>query len=421
MISNKKNRTLKNSINLILSLFLIIILSGFVCALGVTPAKTNFYQGQKPYVGEFKVIPSSDKSVIVSFSVDDELGEYVTLFETEKLIDGPTKFKFELSDPQNLKTPGNHLAKIRITEKSEGEGMTSVNPSIHHTVNFFVPYPSKYLETDLLVFNDHPHLVKFTTVMENKGSEPITHVQNFVDVVSYKHKVASLYKANLINGNFDVVVGYSIVSTSEPKILSTGKKEFEILPGEKFENQLSLKKVLMSDGEYQAVSYVIFNDEEVELVDEFRLGEENILIVPQTRTVGANDTSKISILLSSNWNVPLNDVYLSGKMFKGDSLLDELVESSRFEVLPNKTVGSKLYWDTKGYDLGEYTLNVVAHYGEKTFEKSIPILVVPKDQVVEVEDREPTSFSGLIMFQILLVIIILITTLVIVLMKRKGF
>ncbi|MBW2980303.1 DUF3324 domain-containing protein [Candidatus Woesearchaeota archaeon] len=347
-------------------LFIILVLSiDAVFALGAMPAKTDFF-GNKEHSGVFTVIPSSNLPTRITIGVEGELDVEIA---REGVVIGPKEFSFNLSGPFG---PGEHQAKIVVYEEPAGSGTVTTKPSVHHTVNLFVPYPEEYLKTELLVIDDSQYLMKFTTVMENKGAITIGGIENDLNIYENKEKVASLYKAALVNGFHDVVLGYKILGNTEKKILSLPKATFTIEPGKSHENQLTIKKFLFKPGEYDAESIIKFSGKAVEETGSFRIGEEGVLIFLGTRTAVVDKINRINMFLGSNWNKELEDVNLTADIIRNGTVIAAM-EANRIDIEPNRNSSVRLHWEAHELELGSYELKAKAYYKDKTFEREFTI------------------------------------------------
>ncbi|MBT5022352.1 hypothetical protein HOK51_02690 [Candidatus Woesearchaeota archaeon] len=404
-------------------IFVIFILSiNLVLALGVSPAQTTFEKdisnkGSGVYTDSFKVLPSSDSPTYLTFTVEGPLAGLISFKENPILTQGKQEITFVLTYNGELKKPGIHKSKIIVNEEKVGAGTVGAKASVHHDLNFFIPYPDKYIESDLLLFMDNEYLIKITTVLDNKGSELVDDLDNTVEIYRGPKKILTVYKGGQGVGEHDVVIG-DMIGSSDAKIIALKKKVFEINPGDVVENQLAIKRLLLTNGVYKVKSTVTYDGETEEHFDKFQIGTESIQIYLPDNQVIFNQTNKLELKVGSNWNAQLNDVYLTGKVFDKDGvLIDELVKSASFNVAPyeNKTVN--LYWDASEHPLGNYTLSVIAHFGDKEFNDDFGLRLIPEEQVI----RSKPMITNLHLLLIFIVLLILISMIVIVILKKRGY
>ena len=158
--------------NKILILGILLVLTiGDILALGVTPGKnTLIYPSELNGTFSFKILNSEHKNFGVSISVSGELEDYIKLSETNYIFSSNEDSKeifYTLNIPENL-SYGEHKTQIVISEMEEGDSNFGGNVGVITGLSIFVPYPNKYIESDLHVFND-PNKTVFLIPVLNRG------------------------------------------------------------------------------------------------------------------------------------------------------------------------------------------------------------------------------------------------------------
>ncbi len=386
-------------------LFMLIVSIDLALALGASPANTKFHlkAEQKYYHNSFTVSTSSNLTK-VTFRVEGELKDYIQL-TLEEIMTGSKELNFTLTVPKKLK-PGSHQAKIIISEEGAGIGTVTITPSIHHSVILFVPYGEKYIETELQVIEDNPHYMMFTTIMESKGTQTVDGINQEINLYDNNKKIATIYKAALTMESYDVILGIAIQGTTKEKILGLPRKTFSIKSGTSYENQVAIRKPLFKPGEYKAESIVKYGRKTEKMTKSFRIGAEEIILYPKKALAFADRINKIDLLLGSNWNKPLKDVYVTIDVIKDNQTSS--IESKQKDIKPNKNVSAELFWNAEGLELGEYQIKATAHYMDKTFEKDFTIRL----------QKEPPQYIPQPQYKLYIVsIILLIIIMAVVLMK----
>jgi hypothetical protein len=405
-------------------LFVSLLCFTTVFALSVTPARGNFYLlNQQDIDGEFTVFASSDGFTKITISVSGELKDLVEFENNVKTIDGQGKFQYKLLNVKSFEKPGFHTAVITINEEKVDSGTVSAKPSVSYTINLFVPYPGKYLDTKLIAYEDDPYILKFTTVVDNKGSQTVYNIENEINIYEGNEKLASLYKAEANIDEFDVIKGYKIPGTTEEKVLALPKKTFSLKPNEKVDYEVEVKKVYFEVGEYEAESFIFYAGEKKTDRKQFKIGKEKIYFNQLNSYTSVNEITGLIYNVKSNWNKDIKNIYLTGSLFKDGSKIKDIGPSNNFEIEPNKETMVTLYLDGTSLLINNtYDLQIDAHYNDKIFSDEFVIIAAEKEVVAEKEIDLPTSSSYLFTITVitLLIIIAIIIFLVVKRMINRG-
>ncbi|MFC1705065.1 hypothetical protein ACFLZ6_01910 [Nanoarchaeota archaeon] len=384
----------------IIAFILMFIISlELALSLGTMPAQSNFY-GNQEHSGKFFIVPSSNLPTRITIGLEGELKDNVDTIE-ELIIIGQQEINFTLTGPFE---PGEQKANIVVYEEQVGSGTVTSKPSVHHSVILFVPYPEEYLETDLLIIDNSLHLLRFTTIMRNRGAVTIEDIENELNLYDNEEKLASMYKSALVNGFYDVILGYNIQGNTEPKILALPKETFTIEPGKSHENQLTIKKLLFKPGEYDAESVIKFSGKELKETGSFRIGDEEIFIFLETEKAVVDEINRIELLLGSNWNKELEDVNLTADIIKNDTIIATM-NSEEIDIRPNRNSSVRLHWESYELELGSYELKTKAYYQDRPFEETFTIELAEKEKI---EPSMVFVMTGLAMLVVVMLVIIII-------------
>lgn len=406
MMKRKKSiRSCSDCLMIMLIVLLMMLVSvSSVSALGILPARTSLYQeGTKQLSGDFTIVPSTADPVLIDLSVEGELEDHVTLSFDKKEVQGSVKLEFSLDPPLNLK-PGNHVAKILVKELPIGAGTVSAMPAVYHTINMFTPYPDRYLETDFLIIDNNIHMLKFTTIMLNRGTLDIEGIDAEINIYYGDEKVATLYKAVAGIQDYDIVYGYTVPGNVDDRVLSLSRKLFSVPMGQSREMQLSMKKFEFKTGEYIIESVVRYDKEELVTEKSIKIGQEEIYIYPETEIAYFNEISKIDLSVGSNWNKELENVALSASVWQDDEMIADLdsdQNKDNVDIKPFKNASAYVYWDATGLGLGEYTIKVKAQYENLTFDDSFDVSL----EIKPVEEGDVLNYALLLIVVLLLVLI----------------
>ena len=138
-----------------------LLLNQVVLALGLSPAKKviNFAPNKEETIN-FNLINNENKDLKVFVEVIGELAEYIKIPNNIVTINKNEKSRgldLEIILPENFERPGLIESIIRVRQISDAEqGLTQIStmPSLKAKLQLRVPYPSKYIESRLVVDKD---------------------------------------------------------------------------------------------------------------------------------------------------------------------------------------------------------------------------------------------------------------------------
>jgi hypothetical protein len=376
-----------NKINriLIFGILLVLTLSN-VLALGVTPGKnTLIYPDELNGTFSFKVLNSENNDFGVSISVEGELKDYIQLSETSYQFSSED-FKeifYSLDIPDSL-SPGEHKAQIIVSEVKEGESNFGGQVGVITSISIFVPYPYKYVESTLNVFEMDNKTTLVIPVI-NRGKEKIDSVSAVIDIYTGGEKVDT-------------------ISTSFIELESLERKELSVewLP-------------TFSLGAYQANVVLSYDDEQLNFVEDFEVGELSVDVFDLfVEDFELGNIVTLDVLVENKWSDPLKEVYAnlvlnnqSGKVVDIKSAPEDIEARSKIRI--------PLYWDTAGVVEGKYEGQIIINYKDFSSAKDLKVEISQRGIGLELESGEfvleervsfvKTILIGLIIFGVILFIL----------------
>lgn len=388
---------------LILSFILIlfafsIFISPLVSAGGIAGPvyeKLFFQPGlEKTYY--YVVNSNTDKVMDHIVAVGGPLAQYFTLNTTvlKDMAPGEERaFTVKMKLPQEL-APGEYIQNVCAAETKTRGAATAEGTSIGSKVvicaviSVFSPYPGKHADFDLKVENVSK-AENATVMLEvvNQGTEPII-VHGVIDISSQNIKAGKEMKAiTLYTDEKTLTMGQKTTLKS-----SVNVSEFEV-------------------GEYKAKATLFFDGNQTTKEKTFRVGELYMEIIDFTKELSKDKLNTIKVKVESKWNGPINNVYATLDVSQiGKNQIAASVNSPPVNFLPWGAKDMMIYWDTTGFEEGDYDAKVTLHYEDKTTVKSDIIKI-------KFAEGQIISFTTLLLLVLIVVVIVLIL-LIIKLMKR---
>ncbi len=355
---------------LITTFFFIFLFSFSAYSLGIGPSgqismpDVNFQPNLRIERDIF--VKNSEYSYFpVEMEIGGDLAEYGELSEYEFMLapkgepgDGRS-LKFTMTLPEEFE-PGSHIVAIRATQVLEGEfegGGTAVGAKVRVAVGFYVhvPYPGKYLETDMEIENAEVNeTIVFIISAINRGNETIENAQGTIQIYDS-------------NGNL-------VVS------LKTDKKSIE--PGEPVELRAEWLAFNINPGEYGAVVLIDYDGFTTTIHKDFRIGSPTAKILGVTAEPIANGTvGTIKTTVMSYWNSEIKDAYVIITAKKGG--YSGVSQSPSLTLKPWEEIEITNYWDTsEALGPGEYQGIATLYYLNKTDIKEFTLEVTERQFVL---------------------------------------
>jgi hypothetical protein len=376
---------------ILMSLFLILLITPGIFSLGITPGRTTLdYESGLEKEIPFSVLNNEHKNMQVMFMVQGELNSSVTLYNNmvEFMPSEESKsftYKIKLSD-KIAKEPGLHTAEIvalEIPKADSGGTFVGATVAVVSQLYIYVACPGKCIETDLNVLDaEQNSTATFIVPIINRGELGIGEARAIIDIyTALNEKVGT------------VETDYSSIDSGMRTEL-VGKWEVNVNSG----NYLA-KVTVFYDGESKsfekqfAVGSEILTIESI-LVNNFRLGE----------------IAKLQILVENKYNQELKSVFANLFVYNpGGQVMADI--KSAAEDIPSLSKKELIaYWDTVGVEEGEYNGKLMVNYGQKSADKNL-VLKVSEDSLdifgVGYAIR-PSGGGGTSITTILLILVILL-------------
>jgi hypothetical protein len=334
---------------LILTLLLLMTLS-FVNALGVTPGRTTiaFTTNLEKEV-TFTVTNTEHKNMNVAFSVEGELKDYIKISEDIAHLNAnedSKTFSYKVKLPKEL-NPGLNKGEISITQLPEGiddPGMViSSTVSVVTQVYVNVPYPGKYIDSDINVQNSGGNIVDFYIPVVSMGEEKINNVKAII----------TIYKG-------------------DSKIFTINTNQFSLEKNER--KELSAKWDADSDGEYNAVAEIDYDGVIKKIQKKFNVGNETMGVIG----VSVNDfklgqVAKIRVLVQNKMSDDVKNAYASLDVYDSGLKKVTSLKSENYDIpkLSNKEI--IIYWDTEKLEKGEYNSEMKIDYVKNFIVKNFKV------------------------------------------------
>ena len=371
----------KRGTKLTLSIFLVllIILPLIDAHVGMRPARIEFdYKAGEEVTINYYVDTTPDTRLMIF--ADEDFAEYVTFSKSE--LQGSGSFLATIKLPDSAEKPGPNNLFIyvkQIVDEASGFG-TAI--SIGALVRINVPYPGKYIETEL----------KLESV--NKGEN----IQPELRVINRGKETVTIYPTLEIKYDNKTV---SNTILSEETITLESTKEHT------FKKTINTKDY--TPGSYEAISKVEYGGAEPsEKTLGFRIGQLNIEIINHTKTIIAGKINPYQIGIRSDWKDIIEGVYANVTLTNPEN-----TKTLNFLTSPITLGGFQDYIlrsfaDATDLSKGQYTTNIAIHYSGKT---------TTKESNTEIINETPKKI--IIIGATFLALIVIITLITYIVMRGK--
>jgi hypothetical protein len=320
-------------------LLCLVLVLPLIQAVGISPSKIivdfqpNFEGG-----GSYTVINNIGQDMIAEIEVYGELAPYVSPNITS--IDVPlgksADYHFKVKLPEYLE-PGLHYARVRVTGvgKTPNPGMFEVRTAVVGKYTVRVPYPGKYIEYTWK-FNDikENETVHFTVEVASRGNLTINEVFAIIDLYDIDYNRITRVTTTKVNSLKTTETGQLFAEWD-----STGNKP----------------------GVYYAQLTLYYDEVFKEDVRELRIGGLNVKIINYTKSFQPERINTFKVDIESQWNEIIDNVYADISIRKNGAKITTL--RTPFETLhPWHKAKLEGFWDTTGYELGEYDVNITVFF-----------------------------------------------------------
>lgn len=374
-----------------------IFYSAQVSAVGIAGAvyeKLFFKPGlEKTYT--YVVNSNTDKVMNHDLAVNGPLNQYFTLSKTvlKDLAPGGTdNFTVTMKLPQEL-APGEYINYVCAAENQTRGAASTEGASVGSraivcaVISVFSPYPGKHISFELRASNVSKNdNATFIIEVLSQGTEPVN-VKGEVEIYSPKLKAGA-----------------------EEKIVTLYTTEKTLQTGERAMLNATLNVSDFEIGEYKAKATVFFDGNQTTKETLFRVGDLYMEIVDFTKEVSQNKLNPINIKTESKWNGPIKNVYATLDItdLKRNAIIAK-VNSVPADFAPWESKNLVAYWDTTGFEEGEYGVKITLNYENK---------VTVKDGTIKVRFGEAIISPTTLLLLILIVVVIILILLIIKMMKK---
>lgn len=386
-------------------LIILIMLLPLASAFGITPAQKIFdYSPGSEQTYSFEIINSEKKRVNLVILPEGELKDNIALSQYYVTLTPDTSsvsIKYTVKIPSSL-SPGAHYGEISVTEVPDT--ISSSSPTfigavveIITKVVVDVPYPGKYVESDLSVSVTDDGKTAFVIPVVSKGKLDIARARAVIDIFTpLNEKVASL-------------------STNE----------IPIIAGERRELAVEWDTSSITPGRYYAAATVLYDESTINVQKEFSVGKDTL----DLKSVEVNDFSlgeiaKFEFLVENTLNSPADDVYISMQVFNQQ---DEIMAEFKSASYTVDAFSSKLlvaFWDTEGVRTGNYDAKAFINYDKTSTQKELTLDISNNDITVigvgyVVSSADSSGDSSLTTILVVVVIVLVLLNLAWFLVLRK--
>ncbi len=358
-----------------------------VGAIGISPARIdlNFEPGMNATYSFFVRTEGSISDIKIVSKKSDKCGftDYIEPSVSE--IDLPPgeifDFYVNVELPEDaFFEPGLHECGVVAEEVApEGGGGIAAYSAAQTSIWIWVPYPEKYVMTNLNAPNVNiSEPVDFALSATSRGTENVT-ASGLIKVTDPEGRnVATL------------TTGDVFLASMEKKTM-TARWETTGMPA----------------GTYSASSTVEYGADEPSLSStEFKIGDMLIKIANITADdeIYPGDIAKMSVVLDSYWNSPIEDVYVTLEVYD-NGIQKSSSRSETFDMGAWETRTVPIYWDTEGTEAGAYEGRMTVHYSGRTTVQSFPV--------------EIKSGQDLLLLVLIALVVAAVTAVLIYILRRK--
>lgn len=391
---------------LALIFLMLIIISVSVTAIGISPARSYLHhEAGKTDTITLRILNDGTPGRAY-LSAKGELEQYVK-FSANLIVfeqgDQQYEVTYTIQHPAGL-DPGLHetdIIALRMPEIDEAKGATVVaTTAVISKLQVQVPYPGKYVRGRLIVNSALANeVVTFRIPVYNYGSE----------------KVDATYAEIEIYGPTNELLG----RTTTEKSSLTSKTE-QTLVAQWLAN--------VNTGRYLAKVTLYFDGQKVSFEEVFNVGDMLVRIKDiEADPFKLGDIAKFNIDVQSIWNMQLEGVFATVDVKDAQGNTINSFKSTSADLEPQEETTLLAFWDTKEMTEGRYDLKFVLHYGQKTTEKILQVLltlngietdIVGTGQAISPEGSLLKRDSILVVLVILMVI--LNAFVIFKLLRRRG-
>jgi len=371
----------KDALKAMLFLVMIILSLEYAMALGISVNKDVNYIPNTTREYQVCFRNSNDAPDPIKVTVEGPIADLITLNFPDVMTLGPKEtscnsYTVRMPETMELVGPiGNYIVATEIPAEASGGGIQFVVVvSVKHRFTMFVPYPGKYLQISLDASNvkvGEP--VTFVVNGESKGVETIKKVTGEIEI--YDIATDELVDKVRLSEAINIRTNDNVKLTGAWS--TKGKKP----------------------GEYMAKANIIYDEKSELLETRFQVGSLNLEVIDHTKEAINNTINKFDIVVESNWNDAVSNVYADVRIKKGSYLAEFRTPPITVKPFGKGTISS--YWETVGTDVGLHDLLITLHYANKVTTKEGKVNVI----LMHVEKPSPFNTTTLLIIIVILLAI----------------
>jgi hypothetical protein len=336
------------------NLLIIILVSGSVMALGITPGRTTLdYEPGAESTVNFEVINSEGKDIELVVFVEGELNQSIAVSDVSfsmSASEGSKTLSYTLTMPSGLK-PGLNTAEVVVIQLP-GKSLTSeafVGATVGVATQIYVnvPYPGKYAESALNIIGPEADgKITFVMPVLSRGKLDLVRVRGSVD----------------------------IFTSLNEKIETLNTNEVSILSGERDEIVVEWDTSSVAPGPYRAVATVIYDEDTLTLEKDFNVGKK-ILEVQQIEVndFSLGEIAKFELLVENKWSEVISGAYAQMQIFNDDGEVMADFKSATYDISPLEKVLMVAFWDSGGVSTGKYDSSLFLRYGGQSAQQDLQL------------------------------------------------
>lgn len=339
MKTSKINKKVAFNIIFILMIFLFTTQSVF--AIGVVPASKEYLLDNNKITYSIRLVNDEFSDKTYELEVAGDLAQYITL-NTEKIsFNKNEKYKefiVNVDIPESLDVlGGEYVNRITIKESATQATNIAAKVGVVSKLTLVSPYKDASLKSNFIT----PNFIKdqqnsFSLEVKNEGIKDAKNCRGLLSIQSNTNTELDL----LIHEPVDIKPGYT-------------------------QRYLFPWKATLNNGDYYAKATVICDGLESIEENKFNIGSPSIKVL---KLVSDNfklgQINKFDLILESEWNSAINNVYADISLTKDKSILQNAkTPTSNFEKLDTQTF--PLFIDTTKVEPGTYEFMITIHYLEK--------------------------------------------------------
>jgi hypothetical protein len=336
--------------------FFLLVLSGSVLALGVTPGRKIFEYSSGGSTGaSFTVLNTENKDMDLVVLIQGDMNSSIEVSEVQfRMTSGENEkqLNYKVNMPSGLR-PGLHKSEIVVIQlpgrSAEGDTFVGATVGVATQIHVNVPFPGKYAEADLNVVGpNNDGVVSFVMPVESKGDLDLARVRATVD----------------------------IFSSLNEKITSVNSDEISLLSGKRAEIVATWDAVEAQPGPYRAVATLIYDEQTLTLEREFNVGKRLLEVAGiEINDFSLGEIAKFEILVENKWNQVINGVFAQMNVFNdaGEVMAD--FKSQTYDIPSLEKVLMIAFWDTEGVGKGTYDSSMFLRYGDSSEQEDFKLEV----------------------------------------------